>query len=645
MATPENLDAFSLNVAGVQDLVENPINKVQGQGNISPEGVSTEKKDAYTVDMDDQELLKLRDEYEKAYAPYEGKLKPRVDKIRDSYLGRRPQGQFLTDTDVPIAANLQFEATETFLSAALASNPEPVVRADNTPEGIAIANAVKTMLQFHSDQLVIRRKLAIMVRQWAADLLGGLKPGWDALANDVAIDNVKIRDYVFDPKGFVNAYGDFTSWYGERKETTAEKLIELFPKHKQRILTEVDNRLGTDVIYTEWWPNDEFCFYTFKDVVLDKHKNPHFRYPEPLTDALGEPLIDPISGEPQMTEPRNHFAHPKKPGIFLSVYSLQEQPHDITSNIEQNIPNQNRITRRTDQIDFNLSAANNSFAFSEDFFTQETGKQAANARKMGNPILIPSSDKDKPITEAILPLNAQALPNDIFQEVQTAKDDLKASWGIQGITPDANEEDQTARGMILRQAQDTSRIGGGIGQSIEQVAENVFNWLVQLYYVYYDEPRFASIMGSAKAIEYVELVNTNLTKQLIVTISPDSMLPKDDTNIANMAQNLFDKGAIGPMTLLKMLDFPDPEKAAADGLLYKLDPMAYMQMNFPEYAQTLQQKMMQDAQNQMQLGAQQKGLETAAVNANTPPEATTEPEKPLNREPASSSLSQVPLPQ
>ena len=49
MAVNDNLDAFSLNVAGVQDLVENPINKVQGQNNISPEGISTEKKDAYSV--------------------------------------------------------------------------------------------------------------------------------------------------------------------------------------------------------------------------------------------------------------------------------------------------------------------------------------------------------------------------------------------------------------------------------------------------------------------------------------------------------------------------------------------------------------------------------------------------------------------
>ncbi len=583
----------------------------------------------------------MRDEYEKIFAPYEGKLKPRVAKIRQSYEGKRAQGVYLVDTELPLAANLQFEAVETFLAAALSKNPAPVVWADNTTEGNAIADGVKVMLQFHADQLVLRRKLSIMVRQWSMDLLGGLKPGWNAKLEDVAIDNVKIRDYVFDPDGYVDAYGDFSSWFGERKEVTADKLIELFPEHKAAILKEVDNSLGTKCTYTEWWANDDFCFYTFKTIVLDKHKNHLYKYPEPMKDADGKDAVDPISGEPMMTKPRNHFAYPKKPGIFLSVYSLQEQPHDITSNIEQNIPNQNLITRRTEQGDYNISASNNGYAFSEDNFNQETGKQAANARKKGNPILIPSGG---PIDKAILPLPAQSLPPDFFTALETSKNDLRSSWGIQGIASQQPDEDQTARGMILNQSHDTSRISGGIGASIEQVADNVFNWLVQLYCVFYDEEHFAAIMGNAKAVEYVTLSSQNIDRQLIVSVAPDSMKPKDEVTNLNLAQALFDKGAIGPKTLLKMVDFPDPDEAAADGVLYKLDPASYFKMNFPEYAQELQQHQQQEAMTQMQMGAAGAHVNAAATAAGTPPEATTEPAAPVSEEPANASLSQVPLP-
>lgn len=618
---------FALNVAGVEDLVKNPTNKVPTEGSSSPEGANAAKFDVLTVTASDESLLKLRDDYENKFAPYHSKIKPRVQKIKNSYLGKRESGQFLTDTDVPIASNLQFEAEETYLSAALAKNPEPVVYCDNTPEGNAIATSVKTMLQFHADQLCLRRKLALMVRQHSMELLGVLKPGWNARTKDVTLDNRKISEYVFDPEGYVDAYGDFSSWFGERITVTAERLIEMFPEHKTYITLQVDGKLGTPITYTEWWPNDDFCFYTFKDIVLDKHKNQFFNYDEPEEDAFGQPVLDPITGEPQIKKARNHFAYPKKPGIFLSVFSLQEQPHDITSTTEQNIPQQNRITRRTEQIDANISNSNNGYAYSEDNFNQETGKQASEARRKGNPILVPSGG---PIQNAILPLPAQPLPASAFTELEIAKNDLRASWGVQGITATKQDEDQTARGMILNQSHDTSRIGGGIGDAIEQVADNSFNWLVQLYYVFYDEEHFAAIMGNAKAVEYVTLSNANLTRQLIVSVAPDSMKPKDEVTNINLAQALYDKGAIGPKTLLKMVDFPDPEEAASDGALWQVDKMAYIRLNFPEMFTQLQQVQQQAAAEQM-VGA-------------IPPEAITEPNANIARDPASAALANVQLP-
>lgn len=630
-------DPFALNVLGVTDLVESRTNKVGTDSGESPEGLIGEKYDALALDMEDTELLRLRDEWEKKYAPYESKHKQIVAKNLESYLGKKPNGQYLAGDDT-IAANLQFEAEETFLSAALAQNPQPVVYADNTPEGNAVSTGVKTMLAFHSDQLILRKKLGVMVRQWSINHLGVLKPGWNAKINDVSIDNRKIQDFIFDPNGYVDAYGDFVGYLGERITVTAEKLAEMFPKHKDYIESMVESHMGSEVVYTEWW-TDEFCFITFKEKVLDKFKNPFFKYEEPMQDEEGNEMLD-EEGQPAVSRPRNHFAIPKKPYIFLSVFSLQERPHDITGLIEQNIPNQRLIQKRTEQIDFNLSALNNSFALSEDNFNQETGKQAAEARRKGNPILIPSGG---PIANAILPLDMQSLPNEVFVEVENNKNNLRTSWGVQGITAEPQDEDQTARGMILNQSHDTSRIGGGIGQSIEQVADNAFNWLTQLYYVFYDEEHFAAIMGSAKAVEYVTLSSMDLDRQLIVSVAPDSLRPKDDITNINLAQALYDKGAIGPKTLLKMLDFPDPDNAAADGVLYTADPMAYMQINFPEMFAQMQQAQMGMAQQQMQQDATGAAM-NAQAEMGVAPEANTEPPGDLARDPASAALSEVQLP-
>lgn len=636
-------DPFALNIRGVTDLVESDTNKVPTDPGNNMEGPVGEKYGALTLKMEDAELLKLRNEWEAKYGPYEAKIKTLFDRNLEAYIGKKKDGQWLDSEGEPIAANLQFEAEETFLAAALAKNPEPVVYSDNTPEGENLAKSVRTMLQFHADQLVIKRKLAFMVRQWSIYHLGVVKHGWNPVVNDITIENRKIQNFVFDPNGYVDAYGDYVGYLGERITLTAEKLIELHPEHKTYIASTVENRLGTEVTYTEWWAaDDSFTFSTYKDLVLDKNKNQYFKYPQPAIDPVTGQLAVNGNGSPMVDMPRNHFAAPKKPYTFLSVFSLQEQPHDITGLIEQNIPNQNRIRRRTDQIDYNASAANNAYAFSEDNFNQETAKQAANARRKGNPILVPSGG---PIDRAIMPLPGQEIPTSVFNELEISKNDLRQSWGIQGITSQPANEDLTARGQILNQQNDTSRIGGGIGDAIEQVADNIFNWMTQLYYVFYDEKHFAAIVGNAKAIEYVTLSAQDMNRQLIVSVSPDSMRPRDEITEINLAQALFDKGAIGPKTLLKMLSFPNPDEAAADGVLYKIDPMAYMQLNFPQFAQQMQAAQQQQAMLQMQNQAQGTMLNAQAQAAGTPPEATTEPAQNIARNPASAGLEQVKLPQ
>lgn len=583
------LDAVQLNVTGVQDLVESKINKSLNGVLGTNEGVDAEKEDILSLKLDDEELLALRNLWESKYAGYEAAINKRQKANKAYYLGRQAEGSALAASDAPLASNILFEALETFLPAALSKNPDPVVYSDNSQQGNDVSDAVKTMLQFHADQLALRSMLTLMTRQWAMYFLGVIKHGWDKDLKDITSEVRKIQDFIFDPHGFVDVHGDFQGYLGERITVTAEKLVELFPEHDSYIKLKVDYKMGTDCIYTEWW-TDEYTFTTFKDVILDKSKNPYFKYDEEIEDQFGIPM---------MQKGKNHFAKPKKPYTFLAVFSLGEQPHDVTGLIEQNIPNQNLITKRTYQIDRNLSRSNNSVVYSEDNFTQETAKQASNALEKGNPVLVPSGG---PIDKAIVRLPAEGFPAQAFEELENNKTNLRTIFGTQGITAQQPNEDTTARGMILNQQYDNSRIGGGIGDRIAEAADNVFNYWTQLYYVFYDEQHFAAVMGQLKAVEYQTFSSQDLDRQLIVTVAPDSMKPKDELTIANQAMELFGQKAIGPKTLLTMLNFPNVDESASDGVLYAIDPQAYLQMNWPELSQQLQQ--MQQQQMQMEQQAQ-----------------------------------------
>lgn len=618
-------DPISQNIAGVQSLVGSKINKINSGASEQQEGAEGEFVDELTLKLDDAELLTLANKWEGAYRGYESELKIRQQANKAFYLGKQKEGSPYGGTDGKrIDANLLFEAVQTFIPAALAKNPEPVVYADNSKEGNELSNVVKTMLQYHADVLVLRRKLTLVVNHWTIYFTGIMKHGWDDEIQDIKSEVRDPRNFIFDPEGYVDCYGDFSSYLGERITLTADKLINLFPKYESFIRIIVNDKLGTDVTYTEWW-NDDYCFYTFKGRILDKNKNPLFNYSKEnkTTNDDGSVNIDKQEG-------KNHFARPKKPYTFLSVFSFGEQPHDVTGLIEQNIPNQRRVTRRTEQIDFNLSRQNNSDIFSEDNFNQETAKQAATAIAKGHPVIIP---KGRPLSEAIVRLQAQGIDNSFFTELENSKNDLRQIFGTQGLTAQQPNEDTTARGMILNQQYDNSRIGGGIGDALEQFADNVFNWWVQLYYVYYDENHEASILGTLKATEYVVLSQQNLGTKLVVSVSPNSMKPRDEITQINQAVEYFQMGVIGPKTLLTIANFPDPDEAASDGILYKMNPQAYLQLNYPEVFEKLQQ-----------LGQPtQAGTLTGGEGQPVPP-VPAEPSETLSVPEANPSLSNVPIP-
>lgn len=571
-----DLDSFTQNIMGVSDLVNSGDNKVLRNG-VLEEGVEGQEVDVLALPMQDEELLDLRDAWEIKSNPYISKIKPRQELNKQYYQGRQRSKPGVEGSVV--SSNLIFEAEETFIPQALSKNPEPVVWSDNTQEGKDASNEIKTMLQYHADVLCLRKKLGVMVRHWSIYFLGVVKHGYDAKSKDITTEIRKPQNFVLDPDGYVDEYGNYIgSYLGERIECTAKQLIEMYPKHKGFITLKVDGKMGTTCVRTEWW-TDEYCFTTFQEVVLDKHKNEFFNY-ETNETSIDEYGLEVVSATPGI----NHFARPKMPYTFLSVFSLQEQPHDITNLIEQNIANQDRISDRDEQISRNLRAGNNSIALSGKSFNSETSRQAAQALEDGDPVLVP----DGQVENAIKRLPANDIPSAVFQAQDNDKNTLRSVFGTQGLSAQQQTADTTARGMILNQSHDSTRIGGGIGDALEQVADNIFNWWLQLYCVFYDEEHYGAIMGNGKAVDYVMVVNSNMNRNFVVSVAANSMQPKDEITEMNMATELANTGWLDPINLFKRLNYPDPLETAKMVTMWKIAPQQYYMTYFPqEQAQQL----------------------------------------------------------
>ncbi len=592
------MNPFDANVAGARDLVGSDINKVDVNQDLE-EGLIGEPEDVLDLPMSDEELLSLRDQWEGKSDAYTPSVTDRQKTNKKYYTGRQKDSGLNSKV---VSSNLIFEAEETFIPQALSKNPEPVVWSDNTDEGKEASNELKTMLQYHADVLCLRKTLGMMVRHWSIYFIGVVKHGWDSKIGEIKLDVRKPQNFVLDPNGYIDVYGNYIGAYlGERIESSAQKLIDEFPSHKEYISLKVGGKLGTSVIRTEWW-TDDYCFTTFEQEVLDKHKNEFFNY-----------------GKGESATPINHFATPKMPYTFLSVFSLQESPHDITNLIEQNIPNQDRINDRDTQISKNLASANNSVVLSGQAFTSETAGEARDSFFEEGFLLVPNGDIDR----AVKRLPANDIPSSVFTAQENDKLNLRSIFGTQGLTAQPNSEETTARGQILNQAHDSTRIGGGVGDALEQVADNIFNWWVQLYCVFYTEPHYAAIMGNGRAVEYVSLINSDLERKFVVSVSPNSMAPKDEITEQNMAIELANSGWLDPINLFKKLNYADPMETAKMVTMFRINPQLYFQNFFPEQPTP-------PAQQTQPVGGQ------APPQPNSPPETLASP-------PASSALSSVPI--
>lgn len=537
--------------------------------------------DEYESTLKDEKIIELVSHWKKDYAVYYDPISKSQTLAFDYWIGKHRMDEADTSQTSSYGNtptdNLIFEAVETFLPIATRANPDPLVTADPSEIGQSMAKSVKSALVYEADNQKLRRKLAKLTRQWALNRLGVAKICWDSRTKSIKTEIINPRRVIFDKDGYIDEGGNFVGEYvGEKKKAIAEDLITMFPKKKALITIKAQGKMGTKLEYYEWWYKGVENFFTLDDSVLGKYKNPNWNYNGEFEEK------DPETGEIVVSEVQgtNHHKEPKSPYVFLSIFSSGLHPHDDTSLILQNITIQDLVNRRWRQIDKNTEGMNNGMVVSGTSFTEEQASQAASALRRGVAIRVPSGNVDT----AIKRLPAPSLPKDVYQTLVDARNELRGVFGTSGSTPEAMENQDTVRGKILVSQQDSSRIGGGITEQLEQVADTIYNWWVQMMFVYYDEEHFVLSAGIDGGSELITLKNTSfpLLKSLNVTVKEGSLIPKDPLTQRNEAIDLWSANAIDPLNFYKKLDFPDPAQATQQLILWQLfqrdaiPPQAYL---------------------------------------------------------------------
>lgn len=566
-------------LAGYLSIAEN-INKAKGEEQQieNSEGVISNLEPELNLSMSDNELIALKENYEKTWENSQAKktLEEKQKTNEDYWKGKHFT---LSNDDRPLIDNLIFEAVETFLPMITRQKPEPIVEADNTIEGNELADKVQKMLSYQMDRERLKLKLQKVARYWALYYLGVIKVGWNYEENDVAIQVIRPQKLILDPSATINECVYTGEFIGEKRQEKASILIERFPKKRSVIEEEVNGKLGTKVQFVEWWTN-EYVFWTMKNEVLFKSKNPHWNYFNEVkkVDEYGKEEVRKIDG-------KNHFNFPKKPYVFLSVFNLGKHPFDETTIIEQNLAIQDTVNKRLRQIDKNADNTNSGLIVSGDHYTKDQASQVDNALRNGGTIWVPNGK----VGDAVTRTQSPPLPSFVYESLIDYRNEIRNIFGIRGATPQGIINEQTVRGKIMIKGQDADR-SSLITEHLEQFCDEVYNWLVQLMYVYYDEDHVAAVIGKERAKEYISLRKDDFNTKLIVSVKEGSMIPHDRLTERNAAIELFTAGLLDPITAFEKLDFPNPREAAEKLFKWKQNPESLFANNNQSIQQNINQQ-------------------------------------------------------
>lgn len=544
---------------------------------VGPQGTGSEPQGEYDSKFSDDDILTLVKGWKATYAAYYGDVEPKQKRAFEYWVGQQKSDTLDEIDGRAIVDNLIFEAVETFLPIANRANPDPIVNGNNK----GLAKNVKIAIVDWADKQKFRMKLKKGTRNWVLSQLGVWKVSYNVLKDEIDCEVIDPKNLILDKDGHWDEAGLFTGEYiGEKKKKSASLLIEMFPDHEEKIKTLAKGKLGTKLEYTEWWYHGTDVFYVIDTTVLGKFKNPNWNYDgevKRIDPETQQEIITPIVG-------KNHkfgTNQPMAPYVGLVVFNTGEHPHDDTSLVLQNIPMQDMVNKRFRQIDRNADSQNNGALASGDAFTKEQAAEASTFLRKGGTVWVPNGD----VNSAWKRDAAPALPRDIFEQLRDARQELRNIFGTAGSNAESIAQQDTVRGKIMTQQADSSRIGGGITEYIEQCSDTIYNFVVQFMYVYYDEPHYVQSMGLNGAQETIGIRNTDFTEDVVVTVKDGSLIPKDPLTKRNEAMDLWTAQAIGLPELYQKLDFADPMQSAKDTLMWQMVATGRMppQMLFPDF--------------------------------------------------------------
>lgn len=534
-----------------------------------------------TLNKTDDELASIiHTKVEDAERFWEDKLQ--LSTVREqneqAYLGLREDPEELYDYQFPYKNNRLITAVETLIPLATSQVPEPVVtEANDTDASRELAKNLKMALLALYEDLYLKANFEMVGRHLLLGYrLGVMKYAWDGTlgridekgerTGGIIAKTIRPQRIVVEARTLWEDMNDIPL-IGEYQAGTVEDLVMLYPDKTDEIYKEfgASNKkepvMSSPVGYIHIW----FSYYEgkkkqegfvckYKNLILDKMKNPHYNYEEYGKDDKGDLVYN------------NFFDRPRKPYIFFNHINLGRFIFDDTSLMEQAIPQQDILMKRGRQIVENADMANSGLVVNAEMIKEDDV-----AKLIGDPDEKLMVTGDVRAAAARLPQNL--LPDYVLQDKYDARNEIDNIFGTTAPVRGEKSDAKTLGQEIISQRSNISRMKT-LTESLERGATGLYQGLVQMMKVFWDEPTMVKYTGRDGYTTHMEFSQDKIEDGIQVRVKAGSLLPRDEITERDTTIQLA--ATLDPLSLAEGIGKRDPQEFAKRIVYYQFAMDRYM---------------------------------------------------------------------
>lgn len=529
-----------------------------------------------TPELGDEEILKTIKIDQSRYKARFANLQ-QINKENEAYWsGNQVDEGQLKAGESNIHVNRILVSIETIISIITQEVPPPWVQV--TPKSDTsrklqskIERQLRDLWEF---DLNMQEKLTVSLRNYFMARVGFVKVFWDDRIDEIGTEPVRLERLSFDLDAPTLQDSSFII---ESKKGELRDLKRMFGKKKEVtdfLQGEIDRKgERSKVDYIEYWGTyvDEknkiqsYVCWKYRDQILGKDFNPFWN----------------------RTSKNNHFKRPKMPYISLNSLNTGKSTVDDTSIVEQARPLQDIINKRKRQIDKNAWLANGIIVTSAEHMSKENFDSIDSTT---DKVFLDGFDGTD-VTRGFVKVTGRSLEGGIFDDMFHSIREIDNLFGAHDSIRGERLSPETLGGRNLLIQGDLGR-QEILRRAYEQMAENIYNWWLQIMMVKYKGNR--DIISSKEEIQPEDQIKQdrglaskddnvlNLKDfegfKVRIIVKQGTTRPKDPESLKQEALTLRQTGMLNPITFFEMWGAENPKKQARREFLWGTQPDAL----FPE---------------------------------------------------------------